>query len=276
MQNAVKSAINFGMKNPFPGMNPWLEKFRRDVHAKLLVYACDQLNAELPPDLHARVDERLAVDSEEEKRRTYVPDVAVTEAWDRPAGPVLGEGGARVTAAEPTIVDFGQEILRHVEIVDSREHVITAIELLSPSNKSDGESQHNWKRKRFDYLRGGISLVEIDLLRGGGWTLPDRSLLKPIPPGRVCHHVCVTRPPWPNRHEFYVLPLRQRMPAIRVPLRRTDPDAALDLQILVDQCYERDRYQRTIDYTKPPYPPLPDDEKIWVKEILSEARMNGF
>ena len=53
------------MKNRFPGMNPWLEEFWQDVHAKLLVYACDQLNAELPPELHARVDERLAIGAEE-------------------------------------------------------------------------------------------------------------------------------------------------------------------------------------------------------------------
>ena len=260
------------MKNPFPGMNPWLEEFWRDMHAKLLVYACDLLNAELPPGLHARVDERLAVDAEEEKARTYLPDVAVTESLDRPAGPVLGQSGQTVVAAEPTVVDFGQEILRHVEIVDSRAHVITAIELLSPSNKEEGESRLAWKRKRLDYLRGDISLVEIDLLRGGGWTLPDRSLLKPMPPGRVYHHVCVTRPPWLTRHEFYVLPLRQCLPAIRVPLRRADPDAALDLQVLVDQCYERGRYDSAIDYTQPPQPPLPEEEAAWAGETLSAKR----
>jgi hypothetical protein len=55
------------MKNPFPGMNPWMEGFWRDVHASMLVYARDLLNAELPPGLHARVDERLAVDAEEDK-----------------------------------------------------------------------------------------------------------------------------------------------------------------------------------------------------------------
>ena len=39
------------MKNPFPGMNPWFEEYWRDFHACFLVYGCDQLNAELPPDL---------------------------------------------------------------------------------------------------------------------------------------------------------------------------------------------------------------------------------
>jgi hypothetical protein len=257
------------MKNPFPGMNPWLQEFWRDVHAKLLVYACDQLNSELPPGLQARVDERLAIDADEEKSRTYLPDVSVTESWDRPAGAVLGQGGQTVAAAEPTVVDFGQEVLRHLEVVDSRAHVITAIELLSPSNKEEGEARANWKRKRFDYLRGGINVVEIDLLRGGAWALPDRSLLKPVPPGRVFHYVGVTRPPRFTRHEFYVLPLRQRLPAIRVPLRRTDPDAALDLQILIDQCYERGRYDSIIDYSRVPHPPLPDEEATWAKEMLA-------
>jgi hypothetical protein len=74
--------------------------------------------------------------------------------------------------------------------------------------------------------------MEIDLLRGGAWALPDRSLLNPAPPGRVYHNVGVTRSPRLSRCEFYVLPLRERLPAIRVPLRRTDPDAALDLQAL--------------------------------------------
>jgi hypothetical protein len=40
-------------------MNPWLEEFWRDVRAKLLVYACDLLNTELPPGLHARAVERM-------------------------------------------------------------------------------------------------------------------------------------------------------------------------------------------------------------------------
>jgi hypothetical protein len=257
------------MKNPFPGMNPWLEEFWRDVHASLLVYARDQLNAELPAGLQARVDERLAVQTEEQQPHTYLPDVAITESWDRPTAPILGQGGLAVTVAEPIIVDSGEQVIRHLEIVDSRARVITAIELLSPSNKTDGHALLAWEKKRCDYLRGSINLMEIDLLRGGGWTLPDRSLLKPIPSGRVCYHVCTTRPPWLTRHEFYVLPLRERLPAVRVPLRRTDPDVALDLQLLIDPCYERGRYGSVIDYSKEPYPPLPEEEAGWAREILA-------
>lgn len=260
------------MKNPFPGMNPWLEEYWRDVHASFLVYARDLLSGELPPGFQARVDERLAIDAEEEKARHYLPDIAVTESWDRPAGTLLGLSGQQVVAAEPTVIDYSQEVLRHIEIVDSRAHVITAIALLSPTNKEEGESRANWKRKRFDYLRGGINVVEIDLLRDGAWALPDRSLLKPKPPGRIYHYVAVTRPPRFSRCEFYVLPLRERLPAIRVPLRRPDPDIALDLQVLVNQCYERGRYSEVLNYNHPPHPPLPVEEAAWASEILAAAQ----
>ncbi|MGH7967664.1 MAG: DUF4058 family protein, partial [Limisphaerales bacterium] len=118
-------------------------------------------------------------------------------------------------------------------------------------------------------LRGGINLVEIDLLRGGGLALPERSLLKPVAPGRVFHHVAVSRPPRVTRHEFYVMSLRERLPMIRVPLRRTDPDVALDLQVLVDQCYERGRYSEVINYTETPEPPLPPEETAWANEVLA-------
>src|SRR4051812_3615217 len=120
VQNEPGHTTFFEMKNPFPGMNPWLEEFWRDIHASMLVYARDQLNTELPPDLRARVDERSGIDVGEEKSRSYLPNVAITAAWDRPAGPVLGQGGQPATVAEPTIVDLSQEVLRHIEIVDSR------------------------------------------------------------------------------------------------------------------------------------------------------------
>jgi hypothetical protein len=127
-------------------------------------------------------------------------DVAITEPWNHGAQPAVAETG--IAVAEPIIIDLNEEILRHLEIVDSKAHVITAIELLSPSNKETGQAQFDWRQKRHDYLRGGINLVEIDLLRNGVWTLPDRSLLRAIPAGRTYHHACVTRPPRWNRGEF--------------------------------------------------------------------------
>ena len=41
------------IKSPFPGMNPYLEQHWRDVHARLITYASDAIQAQLPPGLRA-------------------------------------------------------------------------------------------------------------------------------------------------------------------------------------------------------------------------------
>ncbi len=50
------------MPSPFPGMDPYLEQCWRDIHARCIIYAADQLQAHLPPDLRARVEERVVVE----------------------------------------------------------------------------------------------------------------------------------------------------------------------------------------------------------------------
>src|SRR5207244_3367746 len=55
------------MRNPFPGMNPWLDEYWRDVHVSFLVYASDLLNREIPEGMQARVDERTAFEAEREE-----------------------------------------------------------------------------------------------------------------------------------------------------------------------------------------------------------------
>jgi hypothetical protein len=258
------------MKNPFPGMNPWLEEYWRDIHASLLVYARDQLNGELPADLTASVDERLSIDTWEEQPRTYVPDVAIAEAWDLPAAAVQGAGGVAVEAAQPIVVDRSERKVRRLEITHASGHVITVIEFLSPSNKSPVERRIEWQRKREENLAAGLNFVEVDLIRTGAWVLPDHDGMVRFPEGRVTHAVCATRGSSPWRHEFYRCPLRERLPIIRVPLRHGERDVALDLQPLIDQSYIHGRYARKIDYSKPPEPPLPPEELAWVREILAQ------
>lgn len=50
------------MASPFPGMDPYLEQFWRDVHASLIIYARDQLQTRLPAGLRVRVEERVVVE----------------------------------------------------------------------------------------------------------------------------------------------------------------------------------------------------------------------
>ena len=47
------------MKSPFPGMDPYLEAHWGDIHQRIVLYAADQLQGQLPSDLRARVEERV-------------------------------------------------------------------------------------------------------------------------------------------------------------------------------------------------------------------------
>ena len=67
------------MPSPFPGMDPYLEAHWGDVHSRLTIDACDEIQSLLPRDLRARVEEYLIVEDDEERKRRYSPDVRIIE-----------------------------------------------------------------------------------------------------------------------------------------------------------------------------------------------------
>jgi hypothetical protein len=79
----------------------------------------------------------------------------------------------------------------------------------------------------------------------------------------------VTRP---GEREVYPIPLRERLPTIRVPLRPTDADAVLDLQPLINQCHERGRYHM-LNYRLGLNPPLPAEDAAWADQLLRQAQL---
>src|SRR5438874_248009 len=153
------------MKNPFPGMNPYLEEHWRDVHTSLTIYIRDQLQTKLPGDLVARAEEQVAID-EDGQRTRFRPDVQVIEPAATTEPSDLSAAGSGVAVAEPLVVIIEPEVHRWVEIVDANGRLITVIELLSPTNRSE-EGQGAYRRRQRTYIAGGVNLVEIDLLRSG-------------------------------------------------------------------------------------------------------------
>jgi hypothetical protein len=256
------------MKSPFPGMDPYLEQHWGDVHHNLITFAQGLLNEHLPRDLRARVQERVLVELPSEER-VYYPDVRVVE-HERPGrGTAVAPSG--VTLAEPLEVPFLEpETQGFLEIVETRpeRRVITVLEILSPSNKYAGTGRDLYRRKQRDLAEGSISLVEIDLLRAGPHVLQVPLAQYPAS-YRTPYKVCVHRG-WKASAEIYPLPLREPLPAIRVPLRETDADAPLDLQALLAQVYRHGRYD-DIDYTVPPVPPLDADDDAWADALLRAA-----
>jgi uncharacterized protein DUF4058 len=255
------------IRNPFPGMDPYLERHWRDVHARLVLGACNAIQPQLGRDLRARVDERLVVESPFEAPRAIHPDVRVFERGipGRSVEPAAG-----VAVAEPLVVSIEVEPLvqRFVQIIDvaSGGRVIAVIEFLSPTNKIAGDGQVKYRKKQQERLDADVNLAEIDLTRAG-----EREFVYPVanlPPAyQTAYLACVYRGFGFRRCEFYRMPLRERLPAIRIPLRPTDPDVVLDLQRLVDQAYTDGRYD-DVDYREACRPPLDSADAAWADEVL--------
>jgi hypothetical protein len=258
------------MRSPFPGMDPYLEQFWPDLHARLILYACDQLEEQLPGNLIARVEERVVLETEEEPRAVY-PD-GITERPGR--GFPEGAVASQAAVIEPLIVAYHEpatETFLNVLEAGPGQRLITVIEILSLANKLAGDGQRQYRRKQQELASAGVSLVEIDLLRQG------RRVLN-IPPSRLresartTYHACVRRGWRPEQCEVYPVPLRGALPAIRIPLRQKDEDVRLDLQAVLEQAYRKGRYALTINYAEPPDPPLAGDDAKWARALVKAAR----
>jgi hypothetical protein len=91
-----------------------------------------------------------------------------------------------------------------------------------------------------------------------------------IPPShRTDYQVCAWRASQPGSALLYKVPLRERLPVIAIPLRPSDPDALLDIQAVVDQCYRNGGYD-DIDYTGEPEPRLGKGDAAWANTLLKE------
>ena len=261
------------MPSPFPGMDPYLEQFWRDIHARCIIYAADQLQVHLPADLRARVEERVFVEPAVGATRSVYPDVRVVERGHGRTATTAAEPGPAV--AEPLVIYVPDEPVteRYIDIIDvaSGRCVVTVIELLSLANKVPGEGQELYRRKQRELRDGHVNLVEIDLLRAGDRVLSVGASRIPAShrtPYQVCVYRAVTALPC---YEIYRVPLQERLPVIRIPLRLTDVDITLDLQTIIDQCYLNGGYDGDIDYGVEPDPALDTEDARWADALLRQA-----
>ena len=253
-------------------MDPYLERHWLDVHPRLIHNGCNALNRQLGPDLRARMGERVVVEHDLDPIRSIYPDVRVF-AHEQGVGDRPLNSSAGVAVAEPLVITAPSEEIHEtfIQIIDvsSGGSLVTVIEFLSPANKMTHDGSGKYRQKQREVLQADINMVEIDLTRGG-----TRQLLYPtaqLPPDyRTTYLTCVRRGFGFDRFEIYRMSLRERLPAIRVPLRPKDADIALDVQALVDQAYEEGRYD-DIDYAQAPVPPLGEEDAKWAAEILRAA-----
>ena len=257
------------MPSPFPGMDPYLEPHWPDVHGKLVTYAADALNAQLPEDLIARTEERVAIEAESDVFAGLAPDVRVFETIGANAPEADVDGGGRL--APYRLLAIAEPLTeRFIEIIDpTGDKLVTVIEFVSPANKR-GKGLKSFVRKRSTLLSGGANFVEIDLVRTGNW----RALLRPqrCPPKLLSPYRAAIRVPTePLAVYLQPISLRTPLPSVNIPLREGEPTSQLALQPLLEKAYQNGKYARTIDYSSPLEPPLEPDDAQWAQVLVKSV-----
>lgn len=263
------------MPSPFPGMDPYLEGPRvfPDFHQTFIVNLKAAIQPTLPEPYFAKTEERIWIERPE---RSTLPDVSLV----RPGRPRAVPRGGAIAVLEEAAVDT--ELVEVVPGYEEREiflqvftggpgqprQLVTAIELLSPSNKASGSAGRTaYVAKQSEFLARDVHLIEIDLLRGGRHTtaIPRDRLKRPFD-----YHVSVrdlNRP----RTEMYSYPilLEQPLPRLAVPLLAGEGYITVELQQVFDRCYDTGSYRREIDYLHDELePPLDDGRRAWARQRI--------
>jgi len=247
-------------------MDPYLEDQGRwpDFHGRVITYICDVISQALPDSYIAQMGEEVRVVSWQEGHdRIMRPDVAIVR-HDKPSGlEPAGEG--MVATLEPIAIPYAAAVDENRDTwIEIRrlpdERLVTAIEVLSPTNKgSSGLTEYLDKRHRL--RTQGVNLVEIDLLIAGR-RLP---MAKPLPLGH--YFTIISRASKSEFGEVYAWSLQRPLPKIPIPLEDPDPDVFLDLAEVFALAYQRGRYARLINYDRPLDLPLHPLDKEWAEQV---------
>ncbi len=267
------------MPSPFPGMDPYLENrfLWPDVHSSLIAYIRESLQPQIRPRYIARIGERIQL---AESRHSYVPDVLLLHQLREPS-PMLATTGEMVADEPQTMTYFDEE--RHVPYIEIIQRdtgeVVTVIEVLSPANKVGdvhfdrlSASCDQYLQKQAELLDTKANLVEIDLLGYGQPTVLARNTII-TEPANWRYLITISRADRRKHLEFYAVPLQERLPRCRIPLRPPDPDVVLDLPAVFTRCYDVGGYDLLIDYSQPPDVPLSEDELVWLQETLTNQSL---
>lgn len=253
------------MPSLFPGMDPYLEDpaIWPDFHQRFITYCSEVLGGQLPDNYEARIDEQIRlVEVPPGKAKGIRPDISILQ---REEPPRIAPATTTAATLEPVAIPLGiTEEVRETEIrilYRPDRSLITVIELLSPTNKSDS-GYPDYLAKRQAILRQPVHLVEINLLVGGRRPFLGRD----SPPGD--YYISVVGTERRGYANIYSWPVRGPLPIIPIPLKAPDPDLLLNLADVFAITYDRGRYARALAYGKPPTAPLRSEDVSWATELV--------
>jgi hypothetical protein len=246
-------------------MDPYLEhpSIWREIHHRLISAIADNLEDTLSLDYRVAIEKRTYLSTPEDSILVGIPDVSIYRQSDATPTAVIPQTTSQsITVTLPMPEEVRESYLEIRDIATGE--VITAIEILSPTNKRPGQGQDAYLAKRQKVLGSRTHLVEIDLLRVGE-SMPIVGQISPTD-----YRILVSRSHQRPRAELYGFNLEDPIPNIVIPLQPNEVEIPLDLQNLLRRIYDRARYGLSIDYSQPPIPALRVTAQDWAKQRIEQ------
>lgn len=258
------------MRSPFPGMNPYIEnpELWAEVHSRLIVAIADALAPHVRPKYRVAIEKRVYQSIDDESLLVGITDVTVGRSTSTPIDREI----STVAVVSPPIKPINVNLPMPEEIregyLEVREvgtgEVVTVIEVLSPKNKRTGEGLKAYLNKRQRILGSSSHLVEIDLLRGGK--------AMPILGNEIQadYRILISRSNTRPKAELYAFNLQESIPSFCLPLRHGDTEPLLDLQVLINEIYERAGLDLAIDYSSELLG-VSENDRAWINQVLQQG-----
>ncbi len=259
------------MGSPFPGVDPFIEDqhFWPDFHQRFMTYWCDQLLGLLPDNYDARLEERVhhvEVANGGDDRARY-PDITVSQAKPSRRRHKAVGGVALLLEPVPLTLPESEEVREsYIQVTRRPDRTLVAVlELLSPTNKA-GTGFIAYLIKRKELYFQDVHILELDLLLQGN-RMPMREELPPAHYYAILSR-CEKRP----QADVFAWTLQDRLPNLPIPLRPPDRDVVVDLEPIFAQAYDRGRYGRVLDYSRPLELPLSPKDQRWAMKLAKTRK----
>jgi hypothetical protein len=153
-----------------------------------------------------------------------------------------------------------------------RGELVTVIEVLSPTNKRSGKDRAEYKNKQAELLASDVHLLEVDLLRGGEYTVAVSK--EDVDANSEWDYlVSLHYGGTGEEYEFWPISLRRRLPRVYVPLTDGLPNQVIDLQAALSLTYDDGPFARATDYRRAASPPLSEHDADWADALLREKQL---
>jgi hypothetical protein len=262
-----RSIWTCSMLNPFPGMNPYLEhpELWHQVHNRLIVGIADAIANQIAPRYRVAIEQRIYQSFDDPQSLVGIADVGIKpDVWQADRIPEVFGSVSTLIKPERVQIPVPWEVKeRYLEVREvATKELITVIEILSPANKRSGEGRSLYVAKRTKILSPLTHLIELDLLRSG----------KPMAmtgAGESHYRILVSRAGDRPHADLFRFDLQQAIPDFPVPLRPESTEAIVDLQSVLNEVYQRARFDLSIDYSEDPLPKLSENDLRWMREFIS-------